>query len=567
MTDGSVKSAQLLNEFAQATKLGFLIADGTGIIQHINPAAASIFGYFPDELVGRPVTQIIPERLRAAHSLGMGKVVHGHKTKHGGKPVEVSGLRKDASEVPVEITLSVWRSGGQACAGAVIRDISERRERDARLLRLATQDTLTGLQNKSAFMTMLADQLRTGSCALHVLDLDGFREINDLYGLVVADTLIEAVGVRLSYLVDEDIGIARLGDDEFAILQSNAGDINAATEMAKKVLSSFEEPFRINGMDFNLTTSIGISLTGACGDDAQELLASADFALQKVKKRGGRGYLIYDDAMRLESRIRRLTRDELRRGLSEKQLQLFYQPQFDIVTRSLVGFEALLRWQHPVRGLLTPAFFLPALERSILALDIGWWALDEACRVGATINRFGQNYTVAVNLFPQQFRAPDLCQRVRTALEKHGLSAELLELELTEQTAIEDLEKGVDTLKSLREIGVGIAVDDFGTGFASLNSLQRLPLSALKIDKSFVENIDQSHSDRTITRALLGMSKDLGLKTVVEGIETQNQETALLDIGCVLAQGFLYGKPANEEATICLAQSNADAIAPSGFAA
>ncbi|MFN3500665.1 MAG: putative bifunctional diguanylate cyclase/phosphodiesterase [Allorhizobium sp.] len=567
MADGSVKSAQLLNEFAQATKLGFLIADGTGVIQHINPAAASIFGYFPDELVGRPVTQIIPERLRAAHSIGMGKVVDGHKTKHGGKPVEVSGLRKDASEVPVEITLSVWRSDGKACAGAVIRDISERRERDVRLLRLATQDTLTGLQNKSAFMTMAADQIRLGPCAMHILDLDGFREINDLYGLVVADTLIEAVGVRLSYLVDEDIGIARLGDDEFAILQSNADDIDAVTEMAKKVLSSFAAPFPVNGMDFNLTTSIGISLTDAHGDDAQELLASADFALQKVKRRGGNGYLVYDEEMRLESRNRRLTRDELRRGLGERQLQLYYQPQFDIVTRNLVGFEALLRWQHPVRGLLTPAFFLPALERSILALDIGWWVLDEACRLGAKINGQGKRYTVAVNLFPQQFRAPDLCQRVRTALVKHGLSAELLELELTEQTALEDLEKGVDTLKSLREIGVGIAVDDFGTGFASLNSLQRLPLSALKIDKSFVQNIDQSYSDRTITRALLSMSKELGLKTVVEGIETHNQEAALLEIGCVLAQGFLYGKPANEEAAICLAQNNAKDNAPSGFAA
>lgn len=562
-----MKSAQLLAEFAQMTKLGLLIADGTGVVQHVNPAAAAIFGYAPEELMGAPVTAIIPERLRAAHSFGMGQVFNGQKTKHGGKPVEVTGLRKDATEVPVEITLSVWRSDGDICAGAIIRDISERREKDARLLRLATQDTLTGLHNKPAFMEMAAQEVQLKPCAMHILDLDGFREINDLYGLVVADTLIEAVGVRLSYLVDDKVLVARLGDDEFAILQSNVPDMVTAEEMAKKVLDAFVTPFRVNGMDFNISTSVGISWTCAHGEDANELLASADFALQKVKKRGGRGYLVYDDAMRLESRTRRIVRDELRRGLTQGELTLFYQPQFDLPTRQLVGFEALMRWRHPVRGLLMPASFLPALERSILALDIGWWALEEACRVGAKIHRSGGMYTIAVNLFPQQFRAADLCQRVRSALERHGLPAELLELELTEQIALEDLEKGVDTLKALRDIGVGIAVDDFGTGFASLNTLQRLPLSALKIDKSFVQHIDQSPSDRAISRALVSMSKELGLRTVAEGIETKAQEAALLDIGCSLAQGFLYGRPDDERTTLSLARAAQKTDAGSGYAA
>ena len=558
---------KLIAQFADATELGLLITDGGGIVRHINPAASSVFGHAPEELLGEPVTIIIPERLRGAHSVGMGRVLSGHKSKHGGRPVEVAGLRKDQTEVPVEVTLSVWRSDGDVWAGAVIRDISERRERDARLLRLATQDTLTGLQNKSSFMAMAADQLVLRPCALHVLDLDGFREINDLYGLVVADTLIEAVGVRLSYLVDDDVRIARLGDDEFAVLQLNPAGETDAADLALKILGSFSKPLQVNGMDFHLSTSIGISLSAERNDDAEELLAAADFALQKVKKTGGRGYLVYDDAMRLESSTRRLIRDELRCGLKEGQLKLYYQPQYHMNTRQFVGFEALLRWQHPIRGLMTPGSFLPALERSILALDIGWWALDEACRLGALINRFGKPYTMAVNLFPQQFRAPDLCDRVRSALDKHQLAPGLLELELTEQIAMDDLEKGVDTLKALREIGVELAVDDFGTGFASLNSLQKLPLSVLKIDKSFVQHIDQSASDRAITRALVSMSGEMGMKTVAEGIETREQERALLELGCSIAQGFLYGRPADEKVTIELVRNGTHGRARSGFAA
>lgn len=553
-----METAKLLAEFAEVTRQGLLIADVDGLVRHINPAAAAIFGYSPEELVEKPVTMIIPERLRGAHAFGMGRVLAGNETRHGGKPVEVMGLRKDATEVPVEITLSVWHSNSKVWAGAMVRDVSERREKDARLLRLATRDTVTGLPNKQAFVTLAREENQKQPCAIHVLDLDGFREINDLYGLVVADTLIEAVGVRLSHFVTEGVSIARLGDDEFAILQSGMENAAEAVEMAEGVLQLFSKPFRVNEMEFHLSCSIGISVAQAGDVDVEETLASADFALQKVKKQGGRSYLVYDQAMSLESTGRRTIRNELRCGLKRNELQLFYQPQFDLTKGHLVGFEVLLRWQHPVQGLLSPAAFLPALDRSILALDVGWFTLDEACRVGAQINRSGHKYTMAVNLFPQQFQAPDLCARVRAALDKYGVPAELLELELTEQIALDDLGKGVGTLQTLRQMGVGIAVDDFGTGFASLNSLQKLPLSALKIDKSFVQHIHQSPSDRAITRALVSMSRELGLKTVAEGIETKEQEAALVEIGCALAQEFRYGRPQDEAATMNLVQGSSD---------
>lgn len=547
-------TANVMLEFANATNLGLLIVDGHGVIRHINPAAAGIFGYPSEELTGRPATTIVPERMRGAHSAGMNRVFDGQDAKHSGKPVEVMALRKNGTEVPVEITLSVWRSGTEAWAGAMVRDVSERRERDARLLRLAHQDSLTGLQNKRAFMAVAREAMASQPCAMYVLDLDGFREINDLYGLVVADTLIEAVGVRLSHFAGSAVSVARLGDDEFAILQCCAADTDSTVEMAQEVLKLFEKPFRASEMEFNLTTSIGVALSASCGDDADETLGSADFALQKVKKDGGRSCLIYDDAMRLESRSRRIVRNELRHGLKDGELKLFFQPQFDLSTNELLGFEALLRWQHPLRGLLGPASFLPALERSMLALDIGWWVLDEACRVAAAVNGAGRIYTVAVNLFPQQFKAADLYTRVMKALDKHCLSPAHLELELTEQTALDGHGKGIATLKSLRELGVGIAVDDFGTGYASLNSLQKVPLSCLKIDRSFVRDIQRSSMDRAIIRALVTMSRELGLKTVAEGIETDEQQAILSEIGCGIAQGFLYGQPADEAATIELAE-------------
>jgi diguanylate cyclase (GGDEF)-like protein/PAS domain S-box-containing protein len=538
----------MAHDFAAAMNLALIVVDSRGDIRFANAAFCAMFGYEAERVHGRPITMIIPERMRGAHTAGMANAAAGAKPGLAGKPVEVFALKSDGTEFPIEITLSMWTSEGEFWAGATIRDISERRERDARLMRLASHDTLTGLHNRHEFMTVLAEKLSSGAaCTLLMMDLDGFKDINDTHGHLVGDSLLQAVGVRLPYLLGEKTVIGRLGGDEFAVLFPDSGDTLIAQKEATRILDAFRKPFSLGGLELELGASIGIALAPAHGREAEELLASADFALYRAKAAGGRAYRFFETSMRSESQAKRDMRDRLRRALQRNELEMYYQPQVDLSTRNVVGFEALIRWNHPDLGLLLPGAFLPALEQSSLASDIGWWTIEEACQMTADLNRQDGRYRIAVNLFPQQFRSPHLCDRVSDALERHNAAPECLELEITEEVALNDADASVQALKAIRDIGVGVAFDDFGTGFASLSSLQRYPLTTLKIDRGFIRDIRTRTSDAAITRALVAMSKEMGLRTVAEGIEGLEQESVLREIGCQEGQGYLYGRPMRKE--------------------
>jgi diguanylate cyclase (GGDEF)-like protein len=485
--------------------------------------------------------------MRGAHMEGLARVASGAKPNLGGKTVEVSAIKKDGAEFPIEITLSVWEGAEGLCAGAVIKDISERREREGRLMRLASQDTLTGLHNRHQFMSLVEDKMSIGGpVAVILIDLDGFKEVNDTHGHGVGDSLLQAVGVRLPNTLGPDADVARLGGDEFAILLPGVGDPLRAGLEASRLLEAFAKPFRLGGLILDLGASLGIAISPNHGQVAEELVASADFALYRAKASGGRCYRFFDQSMRSESQAKRETRDELRRALRQGELAMYYQPQVRLGSGEVTGFEALIRWNHPDRGLLSPASFLPALEQSALALEIGWWTLDEACATISRLNARGGDYRMAVNLFPTQFRALNLRERVEDALALHSVEARSLELEATEEVTLNGDERALRTLASLRDLGVGIAFDDFGTGFASLSSLQRYPLSKLKIDRAFVKDIVTNRSDAAITKALITMSADLGLETVAEGIETEAQQAALISMGCPVGQGYRFGRPMSE---------------------
>ncbi len=541
-------TARLAHDLAATMNLALIVVDSQGDIRFANAAFCAIFGYEAEQVRGRQITMIIPERMRGAHSAGMANAASGAKPGLAGKPVEVSALKSDGTEFPIEITLSMWTSEGEFWAGATIRDISERRERDARLMRLASHDTLTGLRNRHEFMTVLAEKLSSGAaCSLLMMDLDGFKDVNDMHGHLVGDSLLQAVGVRLPYLLGDKTVIGRLGGDEFAVLFPDSGDPVVAKREAARILDAFRKPFSLGGLELELGASIGIALAPAHGREAEELLASADFALYRAKAAGGRAYRFFETSMRNESQAKRDMRDRLRRALHKNELEIYYQPQVDLSTRKVVGFEALIRWNHPDLGLLLPGAFLPSLEQSSLASDIGWWTIEEACQMAADLNRQDGRYRIAVNLFPQQFRSPHLCDRVSDALERHQVAPEWLELEITEEVALNDADASVQALKAIRDIGVGVAFDDFGTGFASLSSLQRYPLTTLKIDRGFIRDIRTRTSDAAITRALVAMSTEMGLRTVAEGIEGPEQEGVLREIGCQEGQGYLYGRPMRKE--------------------
>lgn len=549
--------------FAEATNLSLISIDSDGFIEFVNPSACSLFGHERDEMLGQPITIIIPERMRGAHTAGLARVAAGEKPNLGGKTVEVSAMKKDGSEFPIEITLSIWEGRRGLCAGAVIKDISERRERESRLLRMASQDTLTGLLNKHQFMHLLADTLTSGqSAAVVLIDLDGFKDVNDTHGHAAGDSLLQAVGVRLPYLLRADAVIARLGGDEFAVFLPGVSDLEQTEALAAQILASFAKPFHLGGMVIDLAASIGVAFAPLHGADSEELVASADFALYEAKAQGGRCFRMFTPAMRSQAQARRATRDELRRALRNGELELYYQPQINLDTRRVTGFEALIRWNHPKKGLLTPAAFLPALEQSILALEIGWWTLDEACRLIARLNGEGHCYKVAVNLFPGQFRALNIREKVADTLARHGIPPACLELEITEEVALHADERSIKTLSALRDLGVGIAFDDFGTGYASLSSLKRYPLTTLKIDRSFVRDLQTDRSSAAITRAMIGLGNDLGLLTVAEGIETAEQEAALIALGCPAAQGYRYGKPMPESAIDAFLRDAGDKAGP-----
>lgn len=542
------RSAQIdckaATNFANATRLTLVSVDARGTIRFVNPAAAELFGYELSDMIGQAVEMIIPERLRRAHASGFARAVAGKKLNLRGKPIEVYGRRKDGSEFPMELTLCAWHDNRGMGAAAVIRDISERRERERRLLRLASQDVMTGLHNRARFTELLAQALIDGkSVSVIMLDLDGFKEVNDGHGYVVGDSLLQAAGVRLALCLPPKSDVARFANDEFAILLPEACASSTSTA-AEAVRSAFTIPFEICGQVLDIGASLGMAISPAHGSDAEELIASADFALQHARTEGGRSVRMFDPAMRSEAASRRALLDELRCALRNQELELHYQPQVPLVSNKMFGLEALIRWRHPERGLLLPGSFLPALQQSALALEIGWWTLDLACRDAATLIAKGQStLKMGVNLFPAQLHSPALQMRVAEALERHGLKPEYLELEVTETTALRDDDKSLQAMNMLREMGVGITFDDFGTGYASLSSLQRYPLTTLKIDREFICDLLSKPRDAAITRALISMSRELGLETIAEGIETPEQEAFLMALGCDAGQGYRYGKP------------------------
>lgn len=532
--------------FADAVGLTMISANASGIIEFVNKAAVKMFGYEREEMIGKPIDLIIPPRLKGAHSAALARVAAGGESLLAGKTVEVVASRRDGSEFPIELSLSVWRNERGVGMGTIIRDISDRKERDARLLRLATHDTLTGLCNRHYFNDLLADVFeRRAKVAAVLLDLDGFKDVNDSLGHAVGDALLQAVAIRLQAVLDKNYPVARLGGDEFAVLLPDEGDAANVSAVASTLLRAFETPFEVGGNVFQLGVSIGYAIGPEDGSDPEELVASADLALYEAKKCGGNAAQMFERKMRHASALRRKLQDELLHAHQAGEFVLHYQPQVSLQDGRPFGVEALLRWQHPERGLLPPRDFLPALESSSLALPIGTWVLNEACRQLAEWRRCGlRDLRMSVNLFAAQFLSAGLVPQVVAALGKHRIEPSALELEITEQIALHDTDHALLQIRRLSELGVRIAIDDFGTGYASLLTLQRFPLTTLKIDRGFVCDLLTDTSCAAITRATLSMAAELKLETIAEGIESEDQAAFLRARGCHGGQGFLYGEPA-----------------------
>lgn len=428
-------------------------------------------------------------------------------------------------------------------------DVTERRRADAQIEHMARHDALTDLPNRALFRERLEGALartqRGETIAVLCLDIDHFKNINDTLGHLIGDALLRSVSARLLACVRNVDTVARLSGDEFAIIQVALERVDEATVLAERIVAAMAEPFDLDDHRVAVTTSIGVSIGPGHGIDADRLLKSADTALYRAKNEGRGTYRCFEPEMDKRLRVRQATEVTLRSALANAELSLHYQPIINIRNNQIAGFEALLRWYHPVRGLISPADFIPLAEEMGVIVPIGEWVLREAC---SEATNWPTDCIVAVNVSPAQFRSPNLVATVISALARSKLAPRRLELEITETVLLDSSETTMATLNQLRSLGVRISLDDFGVGYSSLSYLQKFPFDKIKLDGSFVRNLAVKSETLAIVRAVAGLGRNLGMITTAECVETQEQLELITAEGCDEVQGFYFGaaKPAQE---------------------
>jgi diguanylate cyclase (GGDEF)-like protein len=429
--------------------------------------------------------------------------------------------------------------------GAIIRDVSQRLASEEWLFRLAHLDSLTELPNRMVLRNRIDEAVANDKPAsVLLIDLDGFKDVNDTLGHSAGDMLLKMVAARILALIGPADTVARLGGDEFATLLPGLDDPLKVATFSDALIKAIAEPFTIDGQPVVIGASIGIALCPAHGHQAEDLLANADLALYQAKAEGRHCRRFFMPGLRHAALNRRTCQIEMREAAAEKQFELYYQPLVNMTDGRLVGAEALLRWRHPQRGILSPGAFFSVLETSLLAASIGDWALETALVQAARWRRMAMpDFRISVNLFGMQFKMGDIESLVRQTLALHELPPQALELEITENIILRHDEAMVRPLHNLHRFGVGIAFDDYGTGYASLSFLKRFPLSRLKIDRSFVRDVCTDPEDAAIVQAILYLGQSFGLGVIAEGVETPEQQAFLTANGCQEAQGFLFGRP------------------------
>ncbi|SFK15924.1 bifunctional diguanylate cyclase/phosphodiesterase [Bradyrhizobium sp. cf659] len=427
---------------------------------------------------------------------------------------------------------------------ATFEDITEWLAAQAKISHMARHDALTGLPNRVLFHEQLEQGLRRAGSgdqlAVLCLDLDHFKDINDSLGHPIGDALLKEVGRRLKATVGESDTVARLGGDEFAVVQIGRSEEAAARSLAGRLVEVISAPYEIDDHQIVIGVSIGISLSPQDGSDPDELLKNADLALYRAKAEGRGTYRFFETGMDARAQARRLLEMDLRAALQRDEFQPYYQPIRDVASGRVVAFEALLRWNHPQRGLIAPINFIPVAEETGLIVQLGEFVLRSACTDAAT---WPDDIDVAVNLSPVQFKNPNLIASVTEALTASGLAARRLELEITESVLLQNSEATLTTLHELRAMGVRISLDDFGTGYSSLSYLRSFPFDKIKIDRSFVSELATREDSMAIIRAVTGLGRSLGIVTTAEGVENDAQLELLRREGCTQAQGYLFSKP------------------------
>lgn len=514
---------------------------------YVNPAFAALFPGGASVLLGRTPTENHGGPNAAAYEAKLTEVInHGQRCEF-----ELNWTDAKGRETCTQINLTPeFDAQGQVCSVlAVGRDITELNAYRQKIHQMAFYDPLTTLPNRALFndrlQQMISDSAWRGQQAgLMMMDMDRFKEVNDTLGHAAGDELLRETAARLSTCLRVYDTVARLGGDEFAFLLPDVRSGEDLGRIATKILAVFQQPFVLAGKEVFVSCSMGIALYPDDSQEGNDLLKYADSAMYFAKRSGRNNFRFYSRDLTESAHDRLELESDLRRAVERKELELFYQPKVRLSDGSLIGSEALLRWHHPQRGMLPPSMFIAIAEDSGLIVDLGQWVLMEACRAAAQWNGLGRPlHQVAINLSARQFQGGDLVARVSRALEASGCRAEWIELEITESLLLDDEHGVLNVLNSLTALGVSIAIDDFGTGYSALSYLARFPIGTLKIDRSFINHVTTDKYRAELVKAILSIARCLGQNVVAEGVETQAQADFLLAHGCVVAQGYLYGKP------------------------
>lgn len=541
-----------LRNILETVNDGIITIDETGVIETFNPAAEKIFGYLAAEIIGNKINLLMPEPHAARHDAYIADYLRTHVAKVIGKGRDVEGLSKKGRSIPLEISISEHRRGARCFFIGVVRDITERKQNEERLRYMATRDPLTGLPNRNLFRERLEEAVAAAALNGHLItvmfvDIDNFKSINDALGHFMGDLLLKAAGERIVRCVRECNTVAHLGGDEFTVILDGA-DKAEAEAIARQVLDSMSTPFSLEGKEIYTSAGIGMVFYPDDADNISDLLKHMDTAIHHAKKIGRDTLQFYTEELSANVLRRVEIENGLRRALERDEFKLLYQAKVDLETHAIVGAEALLRWHSRDLGLISPAEFIPVAEETGLIVAIGEWVLRKACVQAVSWIREGlPAVNLAVNMSAHQFKQHNLTDRIAEILVETGMNTGNLELEMTESTLLESADETIRIFRVLKDMGLRLSIDDFGTGYSSLSYLTRFPIYALKIDRSFVVNLPDDRDAAAIAKAIISMARNLKLKIIAEGVETEGQEVFLHALGCDIGQGYLYSKPVSAD--------------------
>ncbi|MGB1237289.1 MAG: EAL domain-containing protein [Pseudomonadales bacterium] len=551
-------SLQKLSSAISSSGSGVIVTDVLGAVEYINPKFTETTGFELEELLGTTSVMLSRECLPEDKYDTMWRDILSGKSWRG----DLENIRKDGSSYWSIVSISpINNEYGELTHFVIVsEDVSELKDAHAQMEKLALYDELTGLPNRRLFFRELAQLFKAkvleSPAVVMLLDLDHFKTVNDTQGHPAGDTLLIEVARRLAQNLQERDIAARLGGDEFAILINPVKDLAQVERMAERVLKDIREPFIINDHEIQISASVGLAWLPKDGNMPDTIVKHADLAMYQAKEMGRNQYRQFTEQLHDQLQSYISFSREMPVSLSNGDFSLAFQPKMDLLNHKIIGVEALVRWEHPELGKISPVDFISIAEETGFIVPLGGWIFEEACRNMKILADQGYGeLTCAINLSSRQFRDPSLLDLIMRAIEENQISPAQLEVEITETLLMKDVDQAIVTLKKIQDLGISVAIDDFGTGYSSFSYLKTLPINVLKIDRCFIHDIPRSKEDMNITSAIISMAQSLNLKVVAEGIETTEQQEFLVEQYCDIGQGYLFGKPVKLEKLIELLDS------------